>query len=265
MTPPLVPANWTVDVLMTRRGWAFNAVMSDRRGRLHVVEQPPRKSSAREVTEHVVEGAAGMVPFAGGGLAVAFAYAMGYAYKKRMQNWFDQVAEKLNEHEERLGGLSFEGLADDEAFVDSLVTATRAAQATSSQEKLDALRNGLVNSLAPDAPLLDERLRFFRLIEQFTPAHLRLLAFLDDPGSFFETAGIPRPNLIGGAKAALLAELPEFALPGDWLGLCFGDLSAASLVVIRSLGAMQTGPSLYDSVTSELGKRFLAFVRDPRA
>ena len=82
--------------------------------------------------------------------------------------------------------------------------------------------------------------------------------------TFFDAAGITRPTLIGGSKAALLAELPAFQAPGDWLGLCFGDLSSASLVVISSLGAMQTGPSLYDSVTSPLGKRFIAFVRDPR-
>jgi hypothetical protein len=67
-------------------------------------------------------------------------------------------------------------------FVDAVVNATRAAQATHQSEKLDALRNGVLHSLDEDAPTLDEQARFFRLVEQLTPAHLRMLRFLNDPG-----------------------------------------------------------------------------------
>jgi hypothetical protein len=114
---------------------------------------------------------------------------MGWTYERRMAAWLEDLAESVAALEERTDGLSFEKLAEDEGFVDAVVAATRAAQATHAQEKLDALRNGVLNTLGPDAPSLDEQARFFRLVEQFTPAHLRLLAFLDDPGPVFDPAG----------------------------------------------------------------------------
>ena len=228
------------------------------------MEKPPKKSTAREITENVVEGAVGLVPFAGGGLAVAFAYAMGYAYNKRMQGWFDQVAEALTEHEERLDGLSFEDLAQDDGFVDAVIAATRAAQATSSEEKLDALRNGLLNSLGHDAPSLDEQARFFRLIEQFTPTHLRLLAFLDDPGAVFDAEGLQRPDLYMGGRSHLIAQIPDLRGPDGWIDLISRDLDAASLTNHGGLNVTMTGRGLWETATSALGKRFLAFIRDPR-
>ena len=232
---------------------------------LPVVEKPPHKSTAREITERVVEGAAGMVPLAGSPVAVAFAVAMGWTYNRRMTAWFDQLAEAIAELQERTEGLSFEELAQDEGFVDAVVAATRAAQATHAEEKLDALRNGVLNSLGPDAPSLDEQARFFRLVEQFTPAHLRLLTFLDDPGAIFDAAGIARPDLLSGGRADLIeAGLPEFAGRRDWYDLLDRDLTAASLTNHGGLHAMQTGASLWVSATSGLGKRFLAFISEPK-
>ena len=42
-------------------------------------------------------------------------------------------------------------------------------------EKFDALGNGVLGSIGPFAPSREEQTRFFRLVDQFSVAHLRLL------------------------------------------------------------------------------------------
>ncbi|WP_422772112.1 hypothetical protein ACN28C_03170 [Plantactinospora sp. WMMC1484] len=170
------------------------------------MEKAPKKSTGRDVLEHVVAAAAGLAPVIGGPAASALTVAMSWTYQQRLAQWFDDVAEMLTDLESRPGGRSFEDLASDEGFADAFFTATRAAQATHRAEKLAALRNGVLNSLSPDAPELDEQLRFFRLVDQFTPAHLRLLHLLDDPTTVAES-GEPERVLMG--PAGTLGDLVE--------------------------------------------------------
>ncbi|GAA4740612.1 hypothetical protein GCM10023328_22240 [Modestobacter marinus] len=228
---------------------------------------PPDKSTGREVVEGVVEAAASVVPLVGGPVGVALAMTMGWAYNKRMQAWLQDVAEAITELQDTIEGWPpFQDLAEDEVFVDAVVHASRAAQATHQDEKLNALRNGVLNSLGPDAPDVDEQARFFRLVDQLTPSHLRLLTFLDDPGAFFDAAGVARPNLLMGGRSSLLSQLPDFAgRPDGWVDLLTRDLSDAALTNMGGLNTISTGDSLWRSATSPLGGRFLRFISTPEA
>jgi hypothetical protein len=151
--------------------------------------------------------------------------AVGRAHNRRMQTWLESLADAVNDMQTREDG------AEDERFIDAVVSATRAAQATHDEDKLTALRNGVLNTLGPKAPPTeDEQLRFFRFVEQFSPAHLRLLDFLHDPGAFFDRAGITRPNYSMGGRSTLLEDgMPELRGQRDWYDLLFGDLSTAGL------------------------------------
>ena len=228
-----------------------------------LMERPPSKKASRELLEKVVEGGVSMIPIAGGPVAVAFAYAVGQAHNRRMQVWLENLADVVADLQTRLGGIDFDTLAEDERFIDAVVSATRAAQATHDEEKLTALRNGVLNTLGPNAPTEDEQLRFFRFVEQFSPAHLRLLRFFHDPGAGFDAAGITRPGYLAGGRATLLEDgMPEFRDKREWSALLFGDLYTAGLTN-GALGDMQSGESLWLSATSPLGDRFLAFVSNP--
>lgn len=166
-----------------------------------VIEKPPSKKTSREFVEKVVEGGVSMIPIAGGPAAVAFAYAVGQAHNRRMQVWLENLADTVADLQTRESGIDFETLAEDDRFIDAVVSATRAAQATHDEEKLTALRNGGLNTLGPNAPTEDEQLRFFRFVEQFSPAHLRLLHFLHDPGAVFDKAESPGPTRRWAAEA----------------------------------------------------------------
>jgi hypothetical protein len=66
-----------------------------------IVQKPPEKSTARELTEHAITAAAGAVSAVGSPLAVALAFAMGWTYNKRMREWLDDLAEAVSELQER--------------------------------------------------------------------------------------------------------------------------------------------------------------------
>lgn len=219
---------------------------------------PPRKSTRREVMEKVVEAGISTVPVIGGPLSVMFATAVGWSLSRRTDHWLTDLAAEV----EQLG-LVIEDLAEQPAFVDAVVTATRAAQATHQQEKLQALRNGVLHSIGPDAPDADEQARFFRLVEQFSPAHLRLLAFMHDPGKPFDDRGERRPEVMGGQGYILEQALPEFADRRDWYDLLHSDLSAAALINSGGLSTVMSSAGHYQSRTTPLGRRFLAFVSSP--
>lgn len=229
------------------------------------MEKPPRKSSTREIVETGVASAAGMVPIAGSPLAAAFQLAIGWKFGKRQADWLDDLAEAVDglqrQSEEPL---SFEDLAENDAFMDAVVTATRAAHATHQKEKLEALRNGVLNTLNSDAPSIDEQARFFRFIDELTPAHLKMLQFFADPAAWYDRLGLDQGSYYTGGQATLLeAGIPEFKGQRDWYDLLAADLSRIRLSD-PSLHVVMTGAGMWSARNTAMGNRFLLFVSDPR-
>jgi hypothetical protein len=60
-----------------------------------------------------------MVPVVGSPLAIAFALAMGWTYNRRMTAWLDELAEAVDELQERTDGLCFDALADHGNYLES--------------------------------------------------------------------------------------------------------------------------------------------------
>jgi len=229
------------------------------------VEKPPRKSTAREVTEKAVEASLSAVPIAGGPLALAFGAVMGWAYSRRMELWLDELAEAVSELQDQVESLDFDALSQDEDFVDAVVHATRAAEGAHQREKIEALRNAVLNVALPGAPDTDLIRIFLRYLDEFTPSHLRLLAFLDDPRGSYDIRGIPKPTLMMGGRSHLLEEaLPEFTGRRDFYDPLASDLERAGLAN-AGLHVTMSGGGLWQSATTARGRQFLAFTTDPRS
>jgi ribosomal protein L17 len=109
------------------------------------------------------------VPVAGGALAVAFVSAVSWQLNQRRPEWLSELAEAVEDLRERIGDASFEALAENSLFVDAVVTTTRAIDHTHQEEKIAALRNAVLNSVAPNAPDADMQAMFLNLVERFTP------------------------------------------------------------------------------------------------
>jgi hypothetical protein len=81
---------------------------------------------------------------------------------------------------------------------------------TQQAEKIEALRNAVLNSAAPVHPDADNQAIIMNLIDRFTPSHMRLLALWDNPPTWFSSNNIPQPQ---GAFATSRTVTLEAGLP----------------------------------------------------
>src|SRR2546430_380405 len=133
---------------------------------------PPGNSTGREIIERAAEAALGSVPVIGATLAVTFVTTLGWRLEERRQKWFTELAEGVEELRQRMDGLSVEALAGNDVFTDAVVMATRTVEHTHQAEKIQALRNAVLNSVAPGAPDADtQAVNILTLVDRFTPSH----------------------------------------------------------------------------------------------
>ena len=105
----------------------------------------------------------------GAALAVTFVTALGWRLEQRREEWFIWLAEAIDELRERVDDFGFETLADNVLFVDAVVTATRTVKHTHQEEKISALRNPVLNSVAPEAPDADTQAIFLNFVDRLRP------------------------------------------------------------------------------------------------
>lgn len=232
---------------------------------------PPGKSAGREIVERTVEAALGSVPLAGNALAVAFVTAIGWRLEERREKWFTELAEGVEELSRRVDGLDLDALADDDRFTDAVVSATRTVEHAHQAEKIEALRNAVLNSALPGAPDADTQAIMMNLVDRFTPSHLRLLALWDNPPAWFASHDIPQPSEASSFGAVLPTSrtvtiesgIPEFQGHKPLYMLIASELIAAGLMVEVNLGVSVTSRALMDRLTTDFGRQFLTFIRPP--
>lgn len=128
-------------------------------------------------------------PLAAGGAALAtelFSQAFGPPLEKRRDKWLGQLCEQMAVLEAKVENFTFENLAQDEAFITILLQAQQIALRSHQEEKLEALRNAVINSALPLSIDENTKLLFLGFIDGFTPIHFRLMNFLNDPKQLVE-------------------------------------------------------------------------------
>ncbi|ALG30631.1 hypothetical protein AOZ07_17710 [Glutamicibacter halophytocola] len=95
-------------------------------------------------------------------------------------------------------------LAQDPQLVETLAATTITAGKTMHEEKLDALRNAVLNSVNPRLRL-DEclRLQFITFIEQMAPGHLKLMKYFSAPRQWYEGRGMSIPSVTTSKPLAI--------------------------------------------------------------
>ena len=204
----------------------------------------------------------GSIPVAGSVLSVAFVTAVDWRFKRRQDEWLTELAEAVETLRKQLGGISLETLASDDRFIDAVVSATRTVGHTHQTEKLNALRNAVLNSVADDAPDTDTQAIFLSLVDRFTPSHLRILALWDDPGAWFASHDLPRPTSSGQRTITVQAALPEMRGRDRFILLVGSDLKAAQLLG-ADLTGMVSDRGMMERLTTDFGRQFVRFISPP--
>ncbi len=101
---------------------------------------------------------------------------------KRRDRWIDEYLSKaVQTIAEKAAPSVVENLSNNESFLTVVLQATSIALRNHQKEKLEALRNAIVNSVLPNAPNESLQLMFINFIDIFTPYHLMIIDFIDNP------------------------------------------------------------------------------------
>lgn len=236
----------------------------------------PLKSKRRVLLESASSATIGTIPLAGPALQQVFALVVGFQFQERTEEWLKQVVEAITELQQQGRAPEWAALTQDEQFLDVLISATRAAQGTSRQEKLRALRSAVMNSSCGNSPGEDLERRFIEIVDRCVPSHLRLLQHMRNPKRALKIAGIrwaeatdrfeertpwgshsepPLPIWLDHMRAELYQELLEV----------FGESNNVTARLIRDLESWQllgapVSLTLHSGYLSSLGEELLNYV-----
>jgi len=228
-------------------------------------------------------------PFLGAG-ATFFDLVTAPLRGKRLSSWLEELRIRLNDLSQKVAALTPESLALDDAFISAFAQATQSAVRTHQREKLDALRNAVLNVAHGKDANADRQGQFISLVDRFTAAHLKLLYFFQNPAGHFERRGIPVPTVVIGTNLLVYqlvcAAMPELrqelqspsedrtAAAFQMFEVLFDDLVSAKLIRLQRvkdneawiMPRFSTQPTPYpvNPVTTHLGDDFLAFITEPQ-
>jgi hypothetical protein len=210
------------------------------------LERPPRNKSAGYAAYQLARAAVSSIPVAGGPLSVLFETLFTTTLRRRSDAWLERLAHIIDKLSQDIEGITAERLADHEKFMSCALEASLVALHTHQKEKLDALASAVYNSALPNSPDDDLALIFIRMVNDFTPWHIRVLRCLHDC----------LHNSSENILELLSSEFPDLRKHREFLTLILNDLRTSALIH----GRKHTFFSGSD--TTDLGKEFLEFVTE---
>jgi hypothetical protein len=121
-----------------------------------------------------VRAALSLIPDFGGVVTEVFSALVTSPIEKRRAQWMNDVIQAIGTLYQRNEAI-VQRITADERFQSVLIQATWVAIRNHQQEKLDALRNAVLNSAEGIAVSVDRQLLFVRYIDELTPSHLLVL------------------------------------------------------------------------------------------
>lgn len=224
----------------------------------------PPTATAGDHVHTVTRAGLGSIPVVGDAAIELFQAIIAPPLERRRNEWMQAVAVGLEALEAKLKCI-VDDLKANDAFIDTVMQASQAALRTSQQEKLDALRNAVLNSALPSAPDDTRRQLFINWVDTLTVWHLRMLKLFADPVAWYANAGRQGPQfVIAGSLAQLLTDAyPELKNERELYDKLGKDLYQDGLCGTNGLHTGMSGTGPYEKRATELGNQLLAFIADP--
>ena len=215
----------------------------------------PPKPTTGDVAHALTKAGLSIIPVVGGPAVELFQQLVLPPLERRRNEWMEQVGEKLLSLEQR--GLNLGDLQSNEQFITTVMQASTAALRTHKAEKLDALRNAVINIAIGHGPEDTIQHLLLSFVDEFSEMHLRVIAFANSPRP---PAGISA----GGLAHVLEDNIPALRGQRELFDQLWKDLYIRGLINTESLHVMMTGNGLGQSRTTELGKSLLRFISEPQ-
>ncbi len=147
-----------------------------------IFDEPSREPLPQVTFEDVAhagrKGLLSMIPFVGG-VEAELLGLLSSPLAQRRDDWWEDLERRLRNLEGQVEGFRFDDLGKNEQFVSATLHATQVALRTHQAEKLEALRNAVLNIAIGNAPSEDLQMVFLNLVDSFTPMHMKALSFCE--------------------------------------------------------------------------------------
>lgn len=181
---------------------------------------------------------------------------IGPALQDRRERWFLGLEPRLRKLEEG----QLRQLQKNEMFVSTFIWASELAMKTTEKEKLDALRNTVLNAALKIEPNAELQLLFLRYVGQMSSAHILALKHFDEVSK----SG-PEVKWFNDARGNLAQRYPEYGQNKGFADVIIGDLFGWHLLSQPDDDTWDSpGKDLGPFNIATLGKRFLAFIEEPK-
>ncbi|MDP8963442.1 MAG: hypothetical protein M3O33_05535 [Cyanobacteriota bacterium] len=140
------------------------------------------KTTTSDLLYALSKGSISLIPVAGGVLSELVSLLVTSPATKRRDRWVEQqLAEAFKLIGQKADYSLIKDLHENDLFLTIVLQATLIAGRTHQKEKLEALKNAVVNSVLTNAPEESLQLMFLNFVDTFTPYHLTMLDFVDKP------------------------------------------------------------------------------------
>ncbi len=201
------------------------------------------------------------IPALGGPALELFNAVIAPPIERRRNAWMNNLADRLRELEQE-NRLKIDDLAGNEEFISAVLQASTSALRNHQEEKIEALRNAVLNSALGQSPEDAKREMFLAFVDQFTVWHLRTLHELSKSARHLGHGIVPKTSIDEIAKVAM-ERVPGLRGQQALAETVVEDLCRKGLI-FWSGGAYSTFIPLGTQQVSELGQEFLRFISEPR-
>jgi hypothetical protein len=228
----------------------------------NITEEP--EPDKKDLLYTITKAGLSAIPIIGGPAAEIFGAVLEPPLSKRRAEWMDSIAEGLLALEEKVDGFEIENLSNEPEFITTVMHASQIAVRNHQRDKLDALRNAVLNTAVHNAPEEDIQLMFLEFIDVLTPWHLRILRFFQNPSDWAKNNNLQYPNWeIGRPLTFLRHAFPELTGREDFYELLIKDLFNRGLLQSPNLNEEMAAEGLLMSRTTSFGNRFIAYIKTP--
>lgn len=132
-----------------------------------------------------IKAALSSIPFVGGAISELFSLGMQSPLEKRKDDFIISLDERISELEDG-GVLSSKYIIVDDEFIDVAAHALPIAIRNSSPEKLNALRNAVINTALKIDINRDSKFMYLNFINELNEIQIKIIKILNEPRSYIE-------------------------------------------------------------------------------
>ncbi len=183
---------------------------------------------------------------------------------QRQREYIENIRSMVVNLSERLEEYKIENLTNNPSFLSAFLYGGQIAIRNHQIEKLEALRNAVINTALPNSIDESQQQIFLNLIDTFSEWHLRVLKYFDNPVEWGKIHGVTYPTFVMGSSSRMLeSAFPDLAGKRSFYDQMVNDLHDRGLLNSNKDFLHTNVSDLLAPHTSDIGKLFLKFIESP--